>query len=107
MDRVKHRWVRSGLALGSDKLPLRSMSYVQLKHIARSKTKRRSERFEFLFPGRTLDCDSLIRRGWFQNLYQYCVVGFSRNLDVTASCMEDEGIFSWDKKSLEEINRLK
>ena len=95
------------MALGSDKLPLRLMSYVQLKHIARSKMKRCSKRLELFFPDRTLDCYSLICRGWFQNLYQYCAVGFARNLDVTILCMEDEGIFVWDKKSLEEINRLK
>ena len=108
-DRVQHRWVRSGLAVGSDKLPRRSMNYVQSKHIARSKMKGHSERFELFFPDRTLDCDSSIRRGWFQNLDQYCAVGFARNLDVSALCMEEEGegIFWWDKASLEEINRLK
>ena len=60
-NRVKHRWVRSGLALGSDKLPLRSMSYVQSNHIVRSKMKRYSKCFGMFFLDRTLDCDSLIR----------------------------------------------
>ena len=106
-DNILHRWVRSGLAVGSDGLPRRSMNYAQSQHIQRSRTKGSNKRFELYYPDRTLDNNSSIRRGWFQNLEQYCAVGFDRSLDVASFCLESEGIFWWSEASLEEIKSLK
>ena len=61
-DSILHRWVRSGLAVGSDALPRRSMNYAQSQHIQRSRTKGSNKRFELYYPDRMLDNNSSIRR---------------------------------------------
>ena len=58
-----HCWVRSGLTVGSDSLPRRSMNCAQSQHILRSRTKASNKRFELYYPDRTLDSITSIRRG--------------------------------------------
>ena len=106
-DEKFHCWVRSGLAVGLNVLPRRSMNYAQSQHILRSRTKASDNIFELYYPDRVLDSNTFIRRGWFHNLEQYYAVGLDRSLNVDSFCLESEGIFWWNKASIEEIDHLK
>ena len=104
-DCERHCWVRSGLAVGSDAIQ-RPMNEMERANELNSKAKISSDRFGIFYPSKESRPNGSVRRGWFENLQQYCGIGFDRSETTSSLYAVDDGIFYWDEASLKETNRL-
>jgi hypothetical protein len=114
-DSSRFKWIRSGKAVGSrHSNPRRTFRkrHAEHKHEARSaKGKYSKSNFYSCYPSNELvgDSNNSRRRGFFENLVQYCGVGFDRDGDTTAivSENEDDGIFTWSDDVVKRVESLR
>jgi hypothetical protein len=109
------KWIRSGKAVGSrHSNPRRTFSKRHAEHRkeARSiKGKYNTSNFYSCYPSNELveDTNNSRRRGFFENLVQYCGVGFNRDGDTAAIVLEneDDGIFTWSDDVIKRVESLR
>ena len=114
-DLARLKWIRSGKAVGSSHSnPRRTFAKRHDEHKKESETtkggKYSKSNFYSCYPSNTLagNSNDCRRRGYFENLVQYCGVGFDRDGCTTAvvTISEDDGIFAWSNDVLQKVAKL-
>ena len=114
-DRTCLKWIRSDKAVRScHSNPRRTFVLRHKEHRKESLTakggKYNKSNFYSCYPSKTLagNSNDCRRRGYSENLVQYCGAGFDRDSDTASivSVIEDNGIFAWSKDMLEKVDKL-
>ena len=114
-DQNRHNWIRSGKAVGSRySKPKRSFKTRHEEHkkeagATNNGNKYEKSKFYSCYPIQsTADSNDCRRRGYFDNLVQYCGIGFNRDDDTSniTATSEDEGIFTWSNDVIEQVTSL-
>ena len=96
-DKDNKKWIQSGKVVGSDKVSSnRTFETRHQDHVKAIKNVTMdSSRFYQLYPSRTMINDVINiteRRGYSENLVQYCAIGFDRKQQIDAIVNKNDGI---------------
>ena len=114
-DQVKYAWIRSGKAVGSKfSNPKRSFGKRHAEHkmeASKNATNCKYDKSLFYrsYPSKSIpSTDGIRRRGYFENLRQYCGIGFNREKDMSklVDKKEGSGIFKWSEDVIQKVNKL-
>ena len=103
-DRAGGKFVRSGKVNGEN----RSFLARHKEHIKAAKARERASKFYNSYPSRTApEPQRMLQCGDFEDLTQYCALGFSRTQNIEVLLQTDgAGIFVWSKEMLERIGAV-
>ena len=111
-DQIHHKWIRSGKAVGSrSSNPRRTFGCRHQEHKKAAGEKgnmNQKSNFYSCYPDKSLTESNSRRKGYFNNLSQYCGIGFQRDGDTSGitEIEENKGIFTWSNDVIERVNKL-
>ena len=71
--------------------------------VTRNDSSSSSTRLALLYPEKSINSNSTVRKGWFGQLEQYCGICFCRDNDISSLYIEKGGIFSWDTITMKKL----